>query len=139
MAEFGNIDKSLKVLVVDDYALTRAMVQSILKSVGFNYIRQADSGLAAAKKLDEEKFDLVVCDWNMPNGTGIDVLKRTRSTDVNQNQDVLWLMLTAEGYRENVEEAIAAGASSFVVKPFTADVLLEKIHDLIMSRFSNGT
>lgn len=136
MAEFGNIDTSLKVLVVDDYALTRAMVQSILKSVGFDYIKQADSGLSAGKKLEEEKFDLVVCDWNMPNGSGIDVLKRTRSMEHNQNQDVLWLMLTAEGYRENVEEAIAAGASSFVVKPFTADVLLEKVHSLVATRFS---
>lgn len=133
--DFSNIEtSSVRVLVVDDYALTRAMVQSILKSAGFNDIKQADSGAAALKRLDDELFGLVVCDWNMPNGTGLEVLKRTRASD-GPNREVLWLMLTAEGYRENVEQAIEAGTSSFVVKPFTADVLLAKVHELCRGKY----
>ena len=123
-----NIDTSIKVLVVDDYTLTRTMVQSILKSAGFSHIRQADSGTSALKRLEEDTYGLVICDWNMPDGNGLYVLEQVRKGGPNQN--VLWLMLTAEGSRENVEQAIQAGTSSFVVKPFTADVLLEKVYEL---------
>ena len=133
MVDFSNVDTSIKVLVVDDYALTRAMVQSILKSAGFHDIKQADSGMSAIRRLEEELFGLVICDWKMPEGDGLYVLERVRKGGPNQN--VLWLMLTAEGYRENVEQAIEAGTSSFVVKPFTADVLLEKIHELCVGGY----
>lgn len=126
----------MKVLVVDDYALTRAMVQSILKSAGFNQIKQADSGMSAIRRLEEELFGLVICDWKMPEGDGLYVLERVRKGGPNQN--VLWLMLTAEGYRENVEQAIKAGTSSFVVKPFTADVLLKKVHELCVGGYGIG-
>ncbi len=123
------IDRLIPILVVDDYALTRVMVQSILKGLGFSNITQADSGEAALKKLQDEDYKLVICDWNMPGGSGITLLKRVRAQERNKN--VLFLMLTAEGTRRNVDEAVEAGVSSFVVKPFTADVLIEKVEFLL--------
>jgi len=134
--DFSKISKDIKFLVVDDHALTRTMVQSILKGVGFSHVKQADSGMNAIEKLANYDFDLVICDWRMPNGSGIDVLRCTRKAE--RNREVLFLMLTGEGYRENVDQAISEGTSSFVVKPFTADVLLVKIYELCWSKFSKS-
>jgi two-component system chemotaxis response regulator CheY len=118
-----------KLLIAEDHSITRSMVQAILKSVGFNSIDQADSGMNALRKLAEFDYDLVICDWNMPEPKGIDVLRRVRASDKNQN--VLFLMLTAEAYRENVEEAKKHGVSGYVIKPFTAETLLKEIARLL--------
>ena len=119
------IDKSIKVLVVDDYALTRDMVKSILRQLGFTNIVTAEDGIQALELLSEDKIGLVVCDWNMPRMSGLALLREVRGRE--RSQDLPFLMLTAEAYRENIMEAVKAGVSDYVVKPFTAQILSEKI------------
>ena len=122
-------ERALKILVVDDHALTRAMVQSILKSAGFGEIIHADNGEMAIKRISEQHIDLVVCDWNMPNVSGIDVLRFIRKNEAYKT--IPFIMLTAEAYRRNVKEALEAGVTDYVVKPFTPDVLLEKVEGVV--------
>ena len=132
MANSDTIDLDIRILVVDDYALTRAMVQSILKGVGFHNIVNADNGATAVKRLQEQKVDLVICDWRMPNMSGVEFLRHIRSLD--GYQQVPFLMLTAEVTRSAVQEAIDAGVSDYVAKPFTADLLLQKISKLMAAK-----
>lgn len=132
MANLNSVRKDLRILVVDDYALTRAMVQSILKSVGFTSIVEAENGANAIRKLDEERIELVICDWNMPEVTGVDVLRHLRAQA--HYAKTPFVMLTAEGYRKNVVEAAEAGVTEYIVKPFTADVLIEKLGRVLGDR-----
>ncbi|NLF25429.1 MAG: response regulator [Deltaproteobacteria bacterium] len=122
-----NLD--IRILVVDDYAMTRSMVQSILKSAGFRNITQADDGATAVRRLREQKFDLVICDWRMPKMSGVDFLKYVRSLDSHKH--VPFLMLTAEVTHSAVKEAVEAGVTDYIAKPFTADVLLQKVFKLM--------
>ena len=131
LMSIANVDKSIKVLVVDDYALTRDMVKSILRQLGFANIVGVEDGVMALQALRDEKFGLVICDWNMPRLSGLAVLRDLRTGD--RNKDVPFLMLTAEAYRENIVEAMKAGVSDYVVKPFTSAVLSEKI-GLVLSK-----
>jgi two-component system, chemotaxis family, chemotaxis protein CheY len=127
--EVSPAEKKLRILVVDDHALTRSMVQSILRSAGYSEVIHADNGEHAIRRLGEQRMDLVVCDWNMPTVSGIDVLRFMRKNDDYQN--IPFIMLTAEAYRKNVKEAIDAGVTDYVVKPFTPEVLLEKVQGVI--------
>lgn len=130
MSKAVRIDERWRVLVVDDHHLTREMVRAILGGMGFMNFALAENGLVAFKILQESlKFDLVVCDWNMPHSSGLELLKRVRA-DVRL-RNLPFLMLTAEAYRDSVEAAIAAGVSGYVVKPFTASVLSEKVLELM--------
>ncbi len=116
----------LKILVVDDHAMTRNLVRSILRALGFTDILIAEDGRAAYRVMDEEgNIDLVVCDWNMPGGTGIDFLKMARSDP--RFGSVPFIMLTAEAYEDKIQEAIASGVTDYIVKPFTAGVLTDKV------------
>ena len=115
----------LMILVVDDYALTRELLRSILKQLGFNNVICVEDGRRAIEKIREEAIDLVICDWNMPGMTGLEVLEAVRSD--NKSKNLPFLMLTAEAYRENVVEAIKAGVSDYIAKPFTAQIINEKI------------
>ena len=119
------IDKTVKVLVVDDYPLTRDMVKSILRQLGFLNIASAEDGAMALHMLREERFGLVICDWNMPRLSGLAVLREVRAEE--RNKDLPFLMLTAEAYKENVVEAMKAGVSGYIVKPFTSQILSEKV------------
>ena len=122
------MDFGLKVLVVDDFATMRKIVRNILKQIGFEDIFEAEDGNAALRVIKSEKVGLVVTDWNMPNMGGLDLLREIRQNPQTSNLPVL--MVTAEGLKENVMEAVKAGVNNYVVKPFTAEVLQEKIETI---------
>jgi len=120
-----DIDYSIKVLVADDFATMRKIVRSILKQIGFEDVVEAEDGAAALQILRREQVGLVVTDWNMPNMSGLELLNHIRQNPQTAGMPVL--MVTAEGLKENVLEAVKAGVNNYVVKPFTAEVLQEKI------------
>lgn len=117
------------VMVVDDHGMTRDLVRTILRGIGFTNILTVENGRAAYKMLESDNVKLIICDWNMPGGSGIELLRAVREHP--QFKDVPFLMLTAEAYKESVEEAIKQGVSDYVAKPFTADVLVAKITGLL--------
>jgi two-component system chemotaxis response regulator CheY len=119
------LDLNIKVLVVDDFSTMRRIVKNILKQLGFSNIDEAEDGNGALTKLRQEKYGLVVTDWNMPNMTGLELLKAIRAE--GDLKDLPVLMVTAEAKKENVVEAIQAGVNNYIVKPFTADTLREKL------------
>ncbi|HAF45009.1 MAG: chemotaxis response regulator CheY [Sideroxyarcus sp.] len=114
-----------KFLVVDDFSTMRRIVRNLLKELGFANVQEAEDGVDALNKLRGEKFDFVVSDWNMPNMTGIELLRAIRADGGLKHLPVL--MVTAEAKKENIIEAAQAGASGYVVKPFTAATLDEKL------------
>ena len=130
------INLNMKVLVVDDFATMRKIVRNILKQIGFTNIVEADDGAHAMSIIKDEKIDFVVTDWNMPNMTGLELLKNIRSTDKAKNLPVL--MVTAEGLAENVVDAVKAGVDNYVVKPFTAETVQEKIEQIFAKRSANA-
>jgi len=119
------VDANMKFLVVDDFSTMRRIVRNLLKELGFSNVQEAEDGVEALNKLRGEDFDFVVSDWNMPNMTGIDLLRAIRADAKLKHLPVL--MVTAEAKRENIIEAAQAGASGYVVKPFTAGTLDEKL------------
>lgn len=121
-------DKNLKFLVVDDMSTMRRIVRSILKELGFDNVEEAEDGNDALSKLRAGKFDFVVSDWNMPNLDGLEMLKAIRADDKLKSLPVM--LVTAEAKKENIIEAAKAGASGYVVKPFTAAVLEEKLNKI---------
>ena len=119
-------DPNMKILVVDDFSTMRRIVRNLLKELGFANVSEAEDGLDALNKLRTEgNFEFVVSDWNMPNMTGIELLRNIRADAALKHLPVL--MVTAEAKRENIIEAAQAGASGYVVKPFTAATLDEKL------------
>lgn len=135
MDEPVKIEKFWRVLIVDDQHLTREMVRAILGGIGFTQFALAENALVAFKILQEgSRVDLIVCDWNMPHATGLDLLKRVRSD--RRFKKIPFLMLTAEAYRETVQAAAAAGVSDYVVKPFTAQTLGDKVLNLMSKKTS---
>ena len=123
-----NIDFGLKVLVADDFATMRKIVRNILKQIGFDDIVEAEDGQAALQVLKSENIGLVVTDWNMPNMSGLELLEKIRQDPKTASLPVL--MVTAEGLKENVVAAVKAGGNNYVVKPFTAEVLQEKLEQI---------
>src|SRR3972149_7504930 len=122
------LDLKMKILVVDDFSTMRRIVKNILKQIGYTEIDEAEDGNGALAKLRQDKYDLIVSDWNMPNMTGLDLLKAIRADGALNGIPVL--MVTAEAKKENVVEAIKAGVNNYIVKPFTAEVLREKIEKI---------
>jgi two-component system chemotaxis response regulator CheY len=118
-------DPNMKFLVVDDFSTMRRIVRNLLKELGFSNVYEAEDGVDALKKLRADKFDFVVSDWNMPNMTGIELLREIRKDEALKHLPVL--MVTAEAKKENIIEAAQAGASGYVVKPFTSVTLDEKL------------
>jgi len=118
-------DPNMKFLVVDDFSTMRRIVRNLLKELGFSNVHEAEDGVDALSKLRGGDFEFVVSDWNMPNMTGIDLLKAIRADESLKHLPVL--MVTAEAKKENIIEAAKAGASGYVVKPFTAATLDEKL------------
>jgi two-component system chemotaxis response regulator CheY len=129
-------DTNMKFLVVDDFSTMRRIVRNLLKELGFTNVDEAEDGVAALQKLKGEKFDFVVSDWNMPNMTGIDLLKAIRADAALKHLPVL--MVTAEAKKENIIEAAKAGASGYVVKPFTAATLDEKLNKIFKAMSGAG-
>jgi len=118
-------DPSMKFLVVDDFSTMRRIVRNLLKELGYTNTEEAEDGAAALNLLRSTKFDFVVSDWNMPNMTGLELLKSIRADESLKTLPVL--MITAEARKENIIEAAHAGASGYIVKPFTAATLDEKL------------
>lgn len=123
------MDKHIKVLVVDDFATMRKVIRNLLKQVGYENIVEAEDGVNALRVLKSQKVDLVVSDWNMPNMTGLDLLKAVRADE--ELKSTPFLMVTAEALQDNVIAAVKAGVSNYIVKPFTAEVLNEKISKIL--------
>ena len=124
-------DANLKFLVVDDFSTMRRIVRNLLKELGFQNLDEAEDGVAALSKLRGSQFDFVVSDWNMPNMTGIDLLKEIRADDNLKHLPVL--MVTAEAKKENIISAAQAGANGYIVKPFTAATLEEKLNKIFQN------
>lgn len=118
----------MKILVVDDFSTMRRIVKNLLGDLGFKNIDEADDGNTALPKLQSGNFDFLVTDWNMPGMTGIDLLKAVRADPKLAALPVL--MVTAESKREQIIEAAQAGVNGYVVKPFTAGTLEEKINKI---------
>ncbi|MBQ9405531.1 MAG: chemotaxis response regulator CheY [Desulfovibrio sp.] len=116
---------NMRVLVVDDFATMRRIVRNILRQLGFQNVVEADDGAAAWDLLNREKIDFIVSDWNMPQMTGIELLRKVRASE--QFASIPFLMVTAEAQQENIIEAVQAKVSNYIVKPFTADTLKQKI------------
>ncbi len=121
----------IKILVVDDMATMRRIIKSLLEQLGFKNIDEAEDGQVALKKLKENSYDFVITDWNMPNMTGLELVQSIRSDEEIKHLPVL--MVTAEAKKENVIAAIKAGVNNYVVKPFTAETLKEKIEKIFDS------
>lgn len=122
-------DTDMKVLVVDDFATMRRIVKNILTQLGFKNIVEADDGATAVDLLKNEKVDLIISDWNMPKMTGLELLKKIRADEKYSKHP--FLMVTAEAQKQNVIEAVQAGVSNYVVKPFTAEAISEKLKKII--------
>jgi len=115
----------LKFLVVDDFSTMRRIVRNLLKELGFTNVDEAEDGAVALQKLQGGGFDFVVSDWNMPNMDGLTLLQRVRADAALKHLPVL--MITAEAKKENIIAAAQSGASGYIVKPFTAATLNEKL------------
>jgi two-component system, chemotaxis family, chemotaxis protein CheY len=124
-----SVNKNLKILVVDDFATMRKVIRNLLKQGGFENIVEAEDGVAALKVLESQKVDFVISDWNMPNMSGLELLKAVRGSD--DLKELPFLMVTAEALKDNVVAAVKAGVSNYIVKPFTAEVLNEKIEKIV--------
>jgi two-component system chemotaxis response regulator CheY len=118
-------DPKMKFLVVDDFSTMRRIVRNLLKELGYSNVDEAEDGQMALAKLKNEQFDFVISDWNMPVMNGLDMLKSIRAEPALAKLPVL--MVTAEAKKENIIAAAQAGASGYVVKPFTAATLDEKL------------
>ncbi|MBU0481472.1 MAG: response regulator [Proteobacteria bacterium] len=118
-------DTNMKVLVVDDFATMRRIVKNILTQLGFKNIVEADDGTTALQVLKQEKIDMIISDWNMPKMTGLDLLKSVRADPDLAN--LPFIMVTAEAQQDNIILAVKAKVSQYIVKPFTAETLSEKI------------
>ncbi len=123
------IKPDLKILVVDDFPTMRRIVKTLLKQNGFHNFVDAEDGEIAYKTLKEHgDFELIVSDWNMPNMTGLEFLKTVKADP--KFKHVPFLMVTAEAEKENIIEAVKAGVSNYIVKPFTGQALKEKLEKI---------
>ena len=125
------MDMNMKILIVDDFSTMRRIIKNLLKELGFSNTFEADDGNTALPLLKSGDFDFLMTDWNMPGMTGIDLLKAVRADE--RLKDLPVLMVTAEAKKEQIFEAARSGVNGYVVKPFTASVLKEKI-DRIFQR-----
>jgi len=119
------LDKNMKILIVDDFSTMRRIIKNLLRDLGFNNTQEADDGLTTLPMLQSGDFEFLVTDWNMPGMAGIDLLKKVRADDNLSGLPVL--MVTAESKRDQIVEATQAGVNGYIVKPFTAQTLKEKI------------
>jgi two-component system chemotaxis response regulator CheY len=126
------MSSNLKFLVVDDFSTMRRIVKNLLQELGYNDITEADDGNTALPLLKGGSFDILITDWNMPGMPGLELLKAVRADEKLAKLPVL--MLTAEAKREQIVEAAQAGVSGYVIKPFTAVTLKEKLDKILASR-----
>ena len=121
-------------LVVDDMSTMRTIVRNILRSFGAKTFVDADDGTTALEALENnDKIDFIICDWNMPNMSGLELLKKLRSAD--KYKDIAFLMVTAEQDVGQVKEAITAGVDGYIIKPFNKDMFSERLTSVLKKRF----
>lgn len=123
------MDTSIKILIVDDFATMRRILKNILKQLGFKNLVEADDGTTAWDVLEGQTIDLIISDWNMPKMTGLELLKKVRGSESYKR--IPFLMVTAEAQKQNVIEAVQAGVSNYVVKPFTAEAISDKLEKIL--------
>ena len=123
------VNKNMRILVVDDFQTMRRIVINLLKQLGFGNVTEAADGQQALDKVKNEQIDLIISDWNMPNMTGIDLLRKVRASE--QFAHIPFLMVTAEAQQENIIEAVQAKVSNYIVKPFTKATLEDKVTFII--------
>ncbi|HEX6993003.1 MAG TPA: chemotaxis response regulator CheY [Gammaproteobacteria bacterium] len=126
-----NIDKSMKVLVVDDFSTMRRIIRNLLREIGFTNTVEADDGATALPILKAGGVDFLITDWNMPGMPGIELLNAVRSDEKLKHIPVL--MVTAEAKRDQIIQAAQAGINGYIVKPFTAATLQQKIEKIFAS------
>lgn len=124
------MDKNMNVLIVDDYRTMLRIIRNLLKQLDFNNVDEATDGQEALVKLRAGNFGLVISDWNMAPMTGLDLLKEVRADARLKN--IPFIMITAESKTENVIAAKAAGVSNYIVKPFNAETLKDKIEKVMV-------
>lgn len=129
------MNKDMKILIVDDFSTMRRIVKNLLQDLGFNNTVEADDGQTALPVLESGGIEFVVTDWNMPGMTGLDLLKSIRSNDATKTLPVL--MVTAEAKKEQIVEAAQNGVNGYIIKPFTAATLKEKM-DRIFERLQQS-
>jgi two-component system, chemotaxis family, chemotaxis protein CheY len=122
------VNTNMRVLIVDDFSTMRRIIKNILRQLGFNNIVEADDGTAAWEILSKDQIDFIISDWNMPQMTGIELLRKVRASE--EFGDLPFLMVTAEAQQENIIEAVQAKVSNYIVKPFTAETLGQKINKI---------
>lgn len=122
------VQKTMKILIVDDFPTMRRIIKNLLKDLGYENVDEAEDGVIGLEKLRNSSFDFVVSDWNMPNMDGLTMLQSIRADPDLATLPVL--MVTAEAKKENIIAAAQAGASGYVVKPFTAATLEEKLNKI---------
>ncbi|MDR9436651.1 MAG: chemotaxis response regulator CheY [Thiohalophilus sp.] len=127
------MDKNMKILVVDDFSTMRRIIKNLLRDLGFTNTEEADDGTTALPMLQSNHYDLLITDWNMPGMQGIDLLRKVREDQNETLAKIPVLMVTAEQKREQIVEAAQAGVNGYIVKPFTAQTLKEKL-DKIFER-----
>ncbi len=120
-----DLDKNMKILIVDDFSTMRRIIKNLLRELGFTNTYEADDGTTALPMLKKGGFDFLITDWNMPGMTGIELLRAVRADPDLATLPVL--MVTAEAKREQIIAAAQAGVNGYIVKPFTANTLKEKI------------
>jgi two-component system chemotaxis response regulator CheY len=120
-----DVDKNMKILIVDDFPTMRRIIKNLLNDLGFNNIVEADDGITALPMLQTGSFDYLITDWNMPKMSGIDLLKAVRANSKLSSMPVL--LVTAEAKRQQIIEAAQAGVNGYIIKPFTAETLKEKL------------
>ena len=123
------VSKDLKFLVVDDFSTMRRIIKNLLHDLGYPNVTEADDGKTALPMLQQGGFDFLISDWNMPGMSGLDLIKAVRSDAKLAKLPVL--MLTAEAKREQIIEAAQAGVNGYVIKPFTAETLKEKLDKIL--------
>lgn len=129
------MDKNIKILIVDDFSTMRRIIKNLLRDLGYNNTFEADDGSTALPMLETGDFEFVISDWNMPIMQGIELLRKIRENP--KLKSLPFLMVTAEAKREQIITAAEAGVNGYIVKPFTADTLKDKI-DKIFERIESG-
>ncbi|MDH3634212.1 MAG: chemotaxis response regulator CheY [Gammaproteobacteria bacterium] len=123
------MNKDINILIVEDFSAMRSILKNLLRELGFNYTAEADDGETALPMLKAGNFDFLITDWSMPGMDGLTLLKTVRAD--KELEDIPVLMVTAEAKREQIIDAAAAGVNGYIVKPFTAATLKDKIEKII--------
>jgi len=123
------MDTSIKILVVDDFATMRKIITNLLGKLGYQEVHQAENGEVALEMLKSDDFNFVIAEWNMPKMSGLDLLKAVR--DNEKYKELPFMMVTSEANKDNIIEAVEAGADDYIVKPFNAETLKEKFKTIL--------